>query len=72
MDNGVLLNALLRDNIICTPFVTMRRNLFERLGDFIVDFKGDDYDYWFRCLGQGCGSTMTRDSWGAIVATTRT
>jgi glycosyltransferase involved in cell wall biosynthesis len=53
LDNDVLLNALLRDNIICTPFVAMRRNLFERLGDFIPGFKGDDYDYWFRCLDHG-------------------
>lgn len=53
LDNDVLLNALLRDNIICTPFVTMRRDLFQRFGDFIVHFKGDDYDYWFRCLDHG-------------------
>lgn len=50
LPNDVLRDALLYANIICTPFVTMRRSLFERLGPFIERFKGDDYDYWFRCL----------------------
>jgi glycosyltransferase involved in cell wall biosynthesis len=52
LDTDVLRDALLQANIICTPFVTMRRSLFDRLG-FFEAFKGDDYDYWFRCLGAG-------------------
>jgi glycosyltransferase involved in cell wall biosynthesis len=53
LDSTRLLDALLCHNVIATPFVVMRRALFERLGPFVVDFEGDDYDYWFRCLRAG-------------------
>ena len=48
-----LRTSLLRQNVIATPFVVMRRELFDRVGWFEEDTIGDDYDYWFRCLRAG-------------------
>jgi glycosyltransferase involved in cell wall biosynthesis len=53
LDAAALRSSLLRQNVIATPFIVMRRSLFERLGWFEEDFVGDDYDYWFRCLSAG-------------------
>lgn len=53
LPTSVLRDALLRHNVIATPFIVMRRDLFERLGPFVENFEGDDYDYWFRCLRAG-------------------
>jgi glycosyltransferase involved in cell wall biosynthesis len=53
LDSGALRDALYRMNVINTPSAVMRRALFDRLGWFIENFEGDDYDYWFRCLRAG-------------------
>jgi glycosyltransferase involved in cell wall biosynthesis len=53
LDNASLRDALVRENVIATPFAVLRRSLFERLGPFVENFEGDDYDYWFRCLRAG-------------------
>jgi glycosyltransferase involved in cell wall biosynthesis len=53
LDNAALRDALYEMNVINTPSAVMRRALFDRLGTFIEDFEGDDYDYFFRCLRAG-------------------
>ena len=53
LDNGALLDALYRLNLICAPSAMIRRSLFERLGPFVEDFGADDYEYWMRCLRDG-------------------
>ncbi len=53
VDRAVMRDVLFRHNFICTPFVVVRRALFDRLGPFVEDFPGDDYDWWFRCLQAG-------------------
>jgi glycosyltransferase involved in cell wall biosynthesis len=53
LPTSVLRDALVRENVIATPFIVVRRALFERLGPFVENFKGDDYEYWFRCLNAG-------------------
>jgi glycosyltransferase involved in cell wall biosynthesis len=53
LNGGALRDALFRECVVCTPSVTIRRSLFEKLGPFIEDFGADDYEYWFRCLRAG-------------------
>ena len=53
LEQSALCDDLVRCQVIATPFIVMRRSLFDRVGWFEENFKGDDYDYWFRCLRQG-------------------
>jgi glycosyltransferase involved in cell wall biosynthesis len=58
LDGDALRDSLYRQCVICAPSVVIRRSLFQRLGPFIQDFRGDrfgaeDYEYWMRCLRSG-------------------
>jgi GT2 family glycosyltransferase len=54
LDSEALRDCLFAEGcVICAPTMVIRRELFERLGPFVVNFGADDYEYWFRALRAG-------------------